>query len=340
MSFELILPFFPAPIQALMLDESVSDLCINGDRAVFVERNGAMQLVDGVTMMRDHLNAAIEQIARVLGRDITEQDPLQDLRLPNGSRVAAVYQPCSPNGATVTIRKFNRWFTTSELVEMGTLPAGVRDVVVDAILARRNLLISGGTGSGKSTLLNAFARHIPSADRLIVIEKPIELQIDHENAVRWEAIDELPGRRPVHVAHLVTAALRHRPDRIIVGEVRDQSAYDMLQAMNTGHSGSMTTTHADSATQALNRIADLALSAHSNLDHQFVRSQTADALHFVLQINRQRDGIRRVTELVKVFGYDTARHAFDVEQVYRSEVNLPYEFSKKGDRFAQTSSGR
>jgi pilus assembly protein CpaF len=340
MSFELILPFFPAPIQALMLDESVSDLCINGDRGVFVERNGSMQLVEGVTMMRDHLNAAIEQIARVLGRDITEQDPLQDLRLANGSRVAAVYQPCSPNGATVTIRKFNRWFTTDELVEIETLPESVRDSIVSAILDRRNVLISGGTGSGKSTLLNAFVAHVPEAERLIVIEKPLELQIDHANAVRWEAIDELPRRPAVTVAHLVTAALRHRPDRIIVGEVRDHSAYDMLQAMNTGHSGSMTTTHADSALLALNRIADLALSAHSNLDHGFVRSQTADALHYVVQVCRQRDGMRRVTELAQVCGYDTTRHAFDVEHIYRYEPESSDEVYKKGGRFAQTSSGR
>ena len=340
MSFELILPFFPKCIQELMLDEGVSDLCINGDRGVFVERNGAMQPVDGLSMHRDHLNAAIEQIARVLGRDITEQDPLQDLRLPNGSRVAAVYHPCSPNGATVTIRKFNRWFTTDELVEMGTLSAAVKDIVIEAILERRNVLISGGTGSGKSTMLNAFIAHVPAADRLIVIEKPIELQMGHANAVRWEAVDELPGRPPVTVAHLVTAALRHRPDRIVIGEVRDHSAYDMLQAMNTGHSGSMTTTHADSALLALNRIADLALSARSNLDHQFVRSQTADALHYVLQVSRQRDGVRRVTEFVKVHGYDAARHVFEFERLYRHERAEAQQIHLKGDCFAQACSGR
>lgn len=338
MSFELILPFFPKPIQELIADEGVSDLCINGDRGVFVERNGAMHQIHGLGMQRDHLNAAIEQIARVLGRDITEQDPLQDLRLPDGSRVAAVYQPCSPNGATVTIRKFNRWFTTDELVQMGTLPEPVRDAVISAILDRRNVLISGGTGSGKSTMLNAFVSHIPKAERLIVIEKPLELQIDHENAVRWEAIDELPGRPAVTVAHLVTAALRHRPDRIIIGEVRDHSAHDMLQAMNTGHSGSMTTTHADSALLALNRIADLALSAHSNLDHGFVRSQIADALHYVLQICRQRDGMRRVTELVKVHGYDSAHHVFEVERLYSQENEGALRV--KGGYFAQACSGR
>lgn len=340
MSFDLILPFFPSQIQDLLLDEHISDLCINGDRNVFVERDGLMSVVQGLRMERDHINAVIEQIARVLGRDITEKDPIQDLRLPNGSRVGAVYSPCSPHGPTLTIRKFNRWFTTTELVQLGSLPTTVRDILVQAILARRNVLISGGTGSGKSTMLNAFAAHIPEGDRLIVIEKPIELQVNHANAVRWEAIDELPGRPAVTVAHLVTAALRHRPDRIIVGEVRDHSAYDMLQAMNTGHSGSMTTTHADSALSALNRIADLALSARSNLDHQFVRSQTADALHYVLQVNRNSDGARRVTELLRVLGYNTSSHVFEVERLYRFESATVHEFPIKGGCFAQTSSGR
>jgi pilus assembly protein CpaF len=340
MSFELILPFFPQEIQDLLLDPGVSDLCINGDRSVFVERNGVMTLVEGVVMHRENLNAAVEQIARTLGRDITERDPLQDLRLPNGSRVGAVYTPCSPNGATVTIRKFSRWFTTEELVAKGSLTAHVRDIVVDAVSNRRNVLISGGTGSGKSTLLGAFAAHIPASDRLVVIEKPIELQISHQNAARWEAVDELPGRPPVTVAHLVTAALRHRPDRIIIGEVRDHSAYDMLQAMNTGHSGSMTTVHADTAALALNRIADLALSAHSNLDHKFVRAQTADALHFVVQANRHRDGGRRVTEVVQVHGYDAAHQRFETELIYEYERPSMTPLSQKGEALAQTSSRR
>lgn len=340
MSFELILPFFPASIQELLLDESISDLCINGDRGVFVERNGAMQPVEAVVMHRENLNAAIEQIARVLGRDITEKDPLQDLRLPNGSRVAAVYHPCSPNGATVTIRKFNRWFTTAELAQAGMLPDFVRDALIEAILERRNVLISGGTGSGKTTMLNALVAQVPVSDRLIVIEKPIELQIAHTNVARWEAIDELPGRPAVTVAQLVTAALRHRPDRIIIGEVRDHSAYDMLQAMNTGHSGSMTTTHADSALLALHRIADLALSAHPNLDHRFVRSQTAHALHFVLQVSRDRNGMRRVTEFVKVHGYDTARDVFEIDHLYRYQPSSAGEVVTKGGYYAQASSGR
>ena len=316
MAFELILPFFPEALQALILDDAVTDLCINGSTAVFVERAGIMGPVPGVTMETEHLNAAIEQIARVLGKDITEQDPILDTRLPNGSRVAAVYPPCSPGGATVTIRKFNHWFTSDQLVAMGSLPATVREVVISAILDRRNVLISGGTGSGKSTMLNALIAHIPANDRLVVIEKPMELEIKNQNAVRWEAVDALPGRSAKTVAHLVAASLRHRPDRIIVGEVRDESAYDMLQAMNTGHSGSMTTTHADSALLALHRISDLALSAHANLDHGFVRSQTAEAIHYVLQVSRRRDGSRGVTELVRVRGYDSRNHTFDIEHLY------------------------
>src|SRR4051794_9211291 len=340
MSFELILPFFPPEIQHLILDPTVSDLCINGDRSVFVERNGVMAQIDGIAMHRDNLNAAIEQIARILGRDITERDPVQDLRLPNGSRVGAVYTPCSPHGATVTIRKFSRWFTTDELVAGGSMPLHVSDFIVDAVLNRRNVLISGGTGSGKSTLLCAFAAHIPASDRLIVIEKPIELQISHQNAARWEAIDELPGRPPISVAQLVTAALRHRPDRIIIGEVRDHSAYDMLQAMNTGHSGSMTTVHADAASLALNRLADLALSAHSNLDHTFVRAQVADAIHFVVQANRHRDGARRVTEVLQVQGYDSAHQRFQTELIYEYARPFVMPLPIEGEALAQVSSGR
>ena len=317
MSFELILPFFPKPLQELILDRSVSDLCINGTGGIFIERNGVMTRAQGVSMAEEQLSAAVQQIARVLGKDITEQDPILDTRLPNGSRVAALYKPCSPAGITVTIRKFNRWFSTTELMAMGSLPLSVCETVVAAILNRRNVLISGGTGSGKSTMLNAFVGCIPESDRLVVIEKPIELYITNPNAVRWEAVDPLPGRPEVTVAQLVEASLRHRPDRIIIGEVRDHSAYDMLQAMNTGHSGSMTTTHADNASFALNRISALALSAHPNLDHSFVRSQTADAIHYVLQVNRDRDGDRRVTELVKVLDYDALSNTFRLEHLYR-----------------------
>jgi len=320
MSFELILPFFPSSLQNLILDDTVSDLCINGKNGVFVERNGVMARAEA-SIQDEQLAAAIQQIARVLGKDINEQDPILDTRLPNGSRVAALYKPCSPGGITVTIRKFNRWFTTDELTQKGSLPAAVRDAVIGAILDRRNVLISGGTGSGKSTMLNAFVAHVPPTDRLVVIEKPMELSIGNPNTVRWEALDPLPGRPEVTVAQLVAASLRHRPDRIVVGEVRDHSAYDMLQAMNTGHSGSMTTTHADSALFALNRISALALSAHPNLDHSFVRSQTADAIHFVLQVNRQQDGMRRVTEFVKVLDYDSRQQAFRVEHIYQYQAS-------------------
>ena len=316
MAFELILPFFPQTIQALILNDAVTDLCINGSSAVFVECRGILSRVEGLAMGAEQLNAAIEQIARVLGKDITEQDPILDTRLPNGSRVAAVYPPCSPGGATVTIRKFNHWYTSDQLIAMGSLPSVVRDILIAAILDRRNVLISGGTGSGKTTMLNALLAHIPPNDRLVVIEKPMELEIKNQNAVRWEAVDALPGRSAKTVAHLVAASLRHRPDRIIVGEVRDESAYDMLQAMNTGHSGSMTTTHADNALLALHRISDLALSAHPNLDHGFVRSQTADAIHYVLQVSRYRNGSRGVTELVRVRGYDSRNHIFAIEHLY------------------------
>ncbi len=226
-----------------------------------------------------------------------------------------MYPPCSPGGATLTIRKFNAGSPRINLSTWEPMTAEATRVAAMPC-ATANVLISGGTGSGKTTTLNAFMAHVPATDRLVVIEKPMELEIRHGNAVRWEAVDALAGRSAITVAQLVAAALRHRPDRIIVGEVRDHSAYDMLQAMNTGHSGSLTTVHADSAIQALLRVASLALSAHANLDHGFVRSQTAEAIHYVLHVTRLSDGPRTVSEFVQVRGYDAARAQFEVDVLY------------------------
>lgn len=315
MSFQLISPFFPADVRPLLTDQTVSDLMIQ-DGKVFVDRGGKVIRFPTEPISNERLSAGIESIARILGQDINEQNPILDTRLPDGSRVAAVYAPCSPTGPTLTIRKFNRWYSTDELIEMGSLAERIRDRVVSEILDRRNILISGGTSSGKTTLVNAFIQHIPAQERLLAIEKPAELNIRHDNAVRWEAVDELPGRPAVTVSNLLVAALRHRPDRIILGEVRDHSAYDLLQAMNTGHSGTLSTIHADHALAALHRLSGLALSAHSNLSHEFVRAETAAAIHFVMHVQRGRDGKRRVTELVKVLGYSNSRQAFEVESIH------------------------
>jgi pilus assembly protein CpaF len=319
MSFDLILPFFPEELQALFLDPSISDLMINGTTGVFADRGG---VIDHIPLTReftnDRLQAAIERVARKLGQDINNQNPILNTRLPDGSRVAVVGPPSSINGPTLTVRKFNRWFTSNELVAAGSLPFVIRDDVVNLILKRKNGIISGGTGSGKSTLMKALLDHIPMQERLVVIEQPAELKIDHPNAVRWEAVAAIPGQVAVTPSQLVAAALRHRPDRIIMGEIRDECGYDLLQAMNTGHGGTLSTLHADSACDALDRLADMALSARTNLDQAFVRSQTGKAVDFVLHCERDHKGRRRVRELITVSGYSHAEQCFLTKEVYRA----------------------
>jgi pilus assembly protein CpaF len=216
------------------------------------------------------------------------------------------------------VRKFNRWFTSDELVASGSLPSSVRDTVVGLIGARKNGIIAGGTGSGKTTLMKALLDHVPMQERLIVIEQPAELKIAHPNAVRWEAVATIPGQVAVTPSQLVAAALRHRPDRIIMGEIRDECGYDLLQAMNTGHGGTLSTLHADSAVDALDRLADMALSARTNLNQQFIRSQTGKAVDYVLYCERDSKGRRRVRELITVKGYSHAEQSFETEEIYRA----------------------
>jgi len=319
MSFELILPFFPEELRALLLDPSISDLMINGTSGVYADRGGNIEEIALKSpYTNERLQAAIERVARILGQDLTSQNPVLNTRLPDGSRVAVVGAPASISGPTFTVRKFNRWFTSDELIESGSLPASVRDTVVSFIGERKNGMISGGTGSGKTTLMKALLDHIPLHERLIVIEQPAELKIAHPNAVRWEAVEAIPGQAAVTASQLVAAALRHRPDRIIMGEIRDECGYDLLQAMNTGHGGTLSTIHAKSAWDALNRLSDLALSARPNLNHSFIRSETAEAIDFVLYCERDPTGWRRVRELITVSGYNHQDQSFETREVYRA----------------------
>jgi pilus assembly protein CpaF len=319
MSYELILPFFPEELRELLLDPSISDLMINGTTGVFADRNGVVEHIELRTpYTNERLQAAIERVARILGQDLTGQNPILNTRLPDGSRVAVVGPPSSVYGPTLTVRKFNRWFTSDELVASGSLPAKVRDMVVRLIGARKNGIIAGGTASGKTTLMKALLDHVPLAERLIVIEQPAELKIAHPNAVRWEAVAAIPGQVAVTPSQLVAAALRHRPDRIIMGEIRDECGYDLLQAMNTGHGGTLSTLHADSAVDALDRLADMALSARTNLNQQFIRSQTGKAVDYVLYCERDSKGRRRVRELITVKGYSHAEQSFETEEIYRA----------------------
>ena len=319
MSFHLILPFFPEELRRLLLDPSISDLMINGATGVYADRGGVVQHIPLSTpYTNERLTAAIERVARILGQDLSSQNPILNTRLPDGSRVAVVGAPSSINGPTLTIRKFNLWYTSDELIVSGSLPAEVRDTIVPLMLAKKNGLISGGTGSGKTTLMKAILDHVPANERLVIIEQPAELKISHPNAVRWEAVEEIPGQVAITPSELVAAALRHRPDRIIMGEIRNECGYDLLQAMNTGHGGTLSTIHAKSAWDALNRLSNLALSARPNLNHGFMRSETAEAIDFVLHCERDQTGRRRVRELITVNGYDHADQSFQTEEVYRA----------------------
>ena len=317
MSYDLILPYFPKEIQALLLDPTISDLMVNGTRGVFADRAGKVEKIElSDPYTNERLTAAIERVARVLGQDLTSQNPILNTRLPDGSRVAVVGPPASKDGPSLTIRKFNQWFTSDQLVASGSLPEEVRDFVVGLVMQRKNGIIAGGTGSGKTTLMKALLDHIPMTERLCVIEQPSELRISHPNAVQWEAVDAIPGQVAVTPSELLAAALRHRPDRIIMGEIRNECGYDLLQAMNTGHGGTLSTIHASSALDALGRLANLALSARPNLNHSFMRSETASAIDFALYCERAPDGKRRVRELIHVRGYDQNTQTYDHDVIY------------------------
>lgn len=317
MSFAQILPFFPNELQTLILDPSISDLMVNGINGVFADRDGVVERINlHEPFTAERLVAAITRVARVLGQDLTPHNPILNTRLPDGSRVAVVGAPSSLNGPTLTIRKFNRWFSSEGLISSGSLTKEVRDRVVGLIAQRKNGIIAGGTGSGKSTLLKALLDHIPMSERLCVIEQPAELRIAHPNAIQWEAVEAIAGQPAITPSALLAASLRHRPDRIIFGEIRDEAAYDLLQAMNTGHGGTMSTIHAASALDALGRLSNLALSARSNLNHEFVRAETAAAIDFVLYCERASSGKRQVREMLTVSGYHHETHCFTTECIY------------------------
>ena len=317
MSYDLILPFFPEEIRELLLDPTISDLMINGTTGVYADKEGVLEEITLSTpYTNERLTAAIERVARILGQDLTLQNPILNTRLPDGSRVAVVGPPSSINGPTLTIRKFNKWFTSDELIASGSMPAEVRDLVVSLIMQRKNGIIAGGTGSGKTTLMKALLDHIPSSERLCIIEQPAGLKVLQPNAIRWEAVEAIPGQVAITPSELLAAALRHRPDRIIMGEIRNECGYDLLQAMNTGHGGTLSTIHAKSAWDALNRLANLALSARPNLNHAFMRSETAEAIDFALYCERAPNGRRQVRELITVSGYDHKEQRFETEVIY------------------------
>jgi pilus assembly protein CpaF len=300
----------------MILDEGISEIMVNGSGRIFIERHGHLSEVPDAHLTEKNLQVAVRNIARSLGDEINEQQPLLDSRLPDGSRVAAVIPPCSIGGTTLTIRKFHsKQFTADELVRIGSLTRELLDKLTEAIHARHNILISGGTGTGKTTLLNALGIFIPEIERIVLIEDTAEIQLEKPNLVRFEARREQPDLPAVTIRHLVRAALRHRPDRIVLGEVRGGEAFDLLQALNTGHSGSLSTIHANSAQQAITRLTNCVLQAGVELPYAAIRANIADAIQFILHIER-RNGVRCARELMRIDHYDATQDRYDTNLVY------------------------
>jgi len=319
-SLDRILPFLK-PIEDLLLDHAITEVMVNdGGRHVFVERDGALEPVVGRTLETRNLTVAIKNIARACGDEISEMQPLLDARLEDGSRVAAMFPPCSVAGPVLTIRKFTQRYSLDDLVRVETLTPDVATHLRYAVTSQQNILISGGTGTGKTTLLNALAALIPDSDRVVVIEETAEIHLEKPNLVRLEARraqaplgNEAP-LPPVTIADLLRATLRHRPDRILVGEVRGAEAFDLLQALNTGHLGSLSTIHANSPDQALVRLAHCVLTANVGLPHASIREAIALAIHVVVHLARV-DGQRRVTGMLAVRGYETTSDRFLLDPI-------------------------
>ena len=314
--FRLILPYL-RPIEHLILDPEISEIMLNSPTEIFIERQGLIEQVQGVTIPNDQLRVAVQNIARSLGDDISEEKPILDSRLPDGSRIAAVLPPLSIHGITLTIRKFNtRSFTVSDLIRIGTITEPIAALLQNAIIERKNILISGGTGTGKTTLLNILADFIPDEDRLVVIEDTAEIHIRKPNLVRFEARRQQGPKVPaITIRDLLKASLRHRPERTILGEIRGEEAFDLLQALNTGHSGSLSTIHANSAAQALSRLANCVLQSGIELPYKAIKASIADSIHLLVHIER-RHARRYISEVLAIQGYSPADDAYQLETVF------------------------
>jgi pilus assembly protein CpaF len=320
--FEMILPFLK-PIEHLILDDSISEVMVNGADRVFIEKQGFLEQVPGVSIGERSLMVAVKNIARRLGDDISESKPILDSRLPDGSRVAAIIPPCSLGGVTLTIRKFNtRHFEIDDLIRAGTLDHALANHLEDYVLARKNILISGGTGTGKTTLLSMLGKFIPQEERVLVIEDTAEIHLAQQNLVRFEARREQNGVPAVAIRDLLKAALRHRPDRLLLGEIRGGEAFDLLQLLNTGHSGTLSTIHANSALQGLARFTSCVLQSGVELPYRSIKTNIADSLNVVIQVER-RPGRRYISEVLLINSYDPDADLFDYGAVFMAKQDHP-----------------
>jgi pilus assembly protein CpaF len=290
------------PLERLLADETVTEIMVNGPFDIWVERQGKLQETPARFSDESHLRRIINKMVATVGRRIDESSPMVDARLPDGSRVNAIIPPLSLTGPLVTIRKFSkRRLDPADLVRLGTLTTQTVEFVQRCVLAELNILVSGGTGSGKTTLLNALSTAIPDGDRIVTIEDAAELRLNQRHVLRLEARPEnIEGQGAIAIRELVRNSLRMRPDRIIVGEVRGAETLDMLQAMNTGHDGSLSTIHANTPRDALSRVETMVLMAGYDLPVKAIRQQVASALDLIIQLERLQDGTRKVVSITEV----------------------------------------
>lgn len=294
------------PLEKYLNIDGVTEIMVNGPKQVYIERDGKLQRVNTSFEDDEHVMRIIDRIVAPLGRRIDEGSPMVDARLPDGSRVNAVIPPIAINGPTVTIRLFSKTpLTIENLIEFGSITREAVEFLKACIVARLNVVVSGGTGSGKTTLLNVLSNFIPDGERIVTIENAAELQLRQEHVVTLESRPpNVEGRGAVSIRDLVINSLRMRPDRIVVGEVRGGEALDMLQAMNTGHDGSLTTAHANNPRDMLSRLETMVLMAGMDLPHRAVREQMAAAIDVIVQTDRFRDGTRKVVTISEIQGME------------------------------------
>ncbi|MGD9966264.1 MAG: CpaF family protein [Hyphomonadaceae bacterium] len=324
------------PLEPLLRDPTVSDILANTYREVYVERRGVIELTNVRFADNDHLLRVIERIVDRVGRRVDESQPMVDARLPDGSRVNAVVQPVALDGPLLSIRKFARIpFNLDRLVENGSVAASGAELMAGMVKARLNIIISGGTGTGKTTLMNALSHFIGHNERVVTIEDAAELQLQQRHVARLETRPpNIEGRGEITQRNLVKNALRMRPDRIIVGEVRAGEAFDMLQAMNTGHDGSITTVHANTPRDALSRIEQMIGMAGIELPARSMRGQIASAINVVIQIKRFPDGTRRVVSIQEVDGMEG--DVITMQEIFRFEQTGVDQDGKVMGRFVLT----
>ncbi|WP_336712328.1 CpaF family protein [Arthrobacter sp. USHLN218] len=294
------------PLQRFLDDESVTEIMVNRMDQIYVERKGHVTLTDARFGSEEHLRKVIERIVSKVGRRIDESSPLVDARLEDGSRVNAVIPPLAVNGSSLTIRKFSKVpLTVQNLINFGTMTPEMAELLDACVKAKLNIIVSGGTGTGKTTLLNVLSSFLPESDRIVTIEDAVELQLQQQHIVRLESRPpNTEGKGAVTIRDLLRNSLRMRPDRIVVGEVRGGESLDMLQAMNTGHDGSLSTVHANSPRDAVARLETLVLMAGVDLPLRAIREQIASAVDLIIQIARLRDGTRRITHVTEVQGME------------------------------------